>query len=208
MNVITTVDLLRHGLPVGGEIFRGSTDVPLSDEGFVQMRAAVAKLHNSCSGAKSHEWQQIISSPLQRCSVFAQEIAAAQGVVTLIDNDLREMSFGDWDGQTLAAVKAHSAGLFANFWRDPIEHTPPNAEPMAQFCQRVSAAFWQNVLAYKGQSLLMVAHGGVIRAILGEVLQSPAASLLRYDVPYASISRIHIYHEGDRYYPQLVFHNR
>jgi hypothetical protein len=42
---------------------------------------------------------------------------------------------------------------------------------------------------------------------LSEILQTEAVGLMRYDVPYAAISQIRIYHEGEKHYPQLVFHN-
>ncbi len=59
------VDLLRHGACAGGEIYRGRSDVALSELGLKQMQAAVLGLH----------WQSIISSPLQRCDKFAQGLA-------------------------------------------------------------------------------------------------------------------------------------
>jgi broad specificity phosphatase PhoE len=53
----------------------------------------------------------------------------------------------------------------------------------------------------------MVAHGGVIRVILSEILKTDALSLARFEVPYACVSQIRIYHHGSECYPQLVFHN-
>ena len=63
----TLIDILRHGQCQGGEIYRGSTDVSLTDLGWQQMRNAVA----SHSG-----WDAVVSSPLTRCKLFAQEHAA------------------------------------------------------------------------------------------------------------------------------------
>jgi len=58
----TVIDLLRHGDVEGGDVFRGSSDDPLSDDGWRQMQDAL----EDKSG-----WDVIITSPLQRCCEFA-----------------------------------------------------------------------------------------------------------------------------------------
>ena len=59
----TWVDLLRHGEPVGGSRYRGQVDDALSEKGWQQMWQAVAG---------RGDWQQIITSPLQRCQAFIE----------------------------------------------------------------------------------------------------------------------------------------
>ena len=195
----TTIDLLRHGKPEGGEIFRGSIDVALSALGFLQMTDAVAKLQTP---------DVIVSSPLMRCHDFAVlHGKKGQRPVSCIEN-LREISFGDWDGQSFSDVRVQYFERFQHYWQDPVNNTPPNGEPVADFKQRIQHAFWEMVEQYKGQHVLCVSHGGVIRAILSGVLASDDVALMRYEVPYASISQIKIYHNQSIGYPQLVFHNR
>lgn len=198
-SMVTTLDLLRHGKPEGGEIFRGATDVALSDEGWQQMFKAVGV---------GEPWQHIVSSPLLRCKLFAEKIAEDKALPLALHEGLRELSFGAWDGMTFADVRAQYGDLLDLYWRDPFQHAPPEAEPMADFCQRVQKALWQLVEAHKGKHLLCVTHGGVIRALLAEILQAQSVSLLRYEVPYASFSRIRIYHDEAGNWPQLVFFNR
>ena len=196
---VTTIDLLRHGKPEGGDIFRGTTDVPLSAKGWQQMHAAVENLDG---------WQQVVTSPLQRCQVFSQHFAQRNQIGVATVEQLSEMSFGDWDGLTYKAVETADKDAFHGFWRDPITNTPPNGEPMMAFCQRIRQAFWQQVEEYTGQHVMMVVHGGVIRAILQDVLNADNTALMRFEVPYASISRIKIYHDDKGMFPQLAFHNR
>ena len=66
MNDFTIVDLLRHGEPEGGQMFRGAVDDPLSLRGWEQMRAAVGDCR---------DWNTVITSPLIRCAAFARELA-------------------------------------------------------------------------------------------------------------------------------------
>lgn len=196
---VTTVDILRHGKPKGGNIFRGTTDVDLSELGWSQMSESVIE---------PSLYQRVLTSPMSRCREFAQKLADEQKIDIEQVIDLREVSFGDWDGLTFKEVEQSCPELFKQYWSDPVENPPPNAEPMMDFCHRVKSAFWQQVNQYPGEHLLMVVHGGVIRAILADILQSAPIALMRYEVPYASVSRFKIYHENGMSYPQLVFHNR
>lgn len=195
---VTIIDLLRHGKPEGGDIFRGSTDVPLSVEGNQQMLASVAKLEPA---------DRIISSPMLRCQSFAQTLAQQWQSELQLEHELREISFGDWEGQLIADIAEQQAGAFELFWQNPSQNPPPNGEAIELFQNRVVESFYQHVQANQGKRLLMVCHGGVIRAILAAILKTPALSLLCFDVPYACISQIRIYHSAHGDLPQLVFHN-
>lgn len=198
-STVTTIDLLRHGKPEGGEIFRGATDVLLSDEGWQQMHASVAN---------GESWQQIVSSPLKRCRAFAEQLAQQHQLPISQHDGLREISFGAWDGMAFGQVREQYGDLLDLYWRDPFNFAPPDAEPMSDFCQRVQQALWHLVEQYRGQHLLLVTHGGVIRAVMAEILQAQSVSLLRYEVPYAAFSRVRIYHDDAGNWPQLVFFNR
>lgn len=202
---VTTIDLIRHGKPEGGEIFRGSVDVPLTPEGREQMLGGIGRLHTHSA---EDNWDAIVTSPLLRCADFAHEMAERDGIAIAVDAGFREISFGDWDGQSFKAIKAQYGDQFNDYWRNPIENTPPNAEALDAFAERIRGAFWQLVQQYKGQKLLLVTHGGVIRAVLNLVLASAMDSFMRYEVPYASVSRVKIYHDEGQEFPQLDFHNR
>ncbi len=191
--------MLRHGESEGGDIFRGKIDVPLTQKGQLQME-------ESLSGFSG--WQSIVSSPLLRCKKIAEAKAVELGLPFVVDRRLSEISFGDWDGERFSVVKEQDAERFKRFWQNPAENTPPNAEPLAQFSQRIVSALEALISDNQGQHILAVVHGGVIRAILSDVLQADFSVFMRFDVPYACFSRIKIYHDDDKLWPQLVFHNR
>ncbi len=64
------------------------------------------------------------------------------------------------------------------------------------------------IQTHRGEHCLLITHGGVVRAILNRVLGGNASSFMRYEVPYACISRIRVYHDDDQDHYQLFFHNR
>lgn len=198
MSQITTIDLLRHGACEGGEIFRGSTDVVLTDHGWKQMRGALAG---------EAGWQRVISSPLLRCRLFAEQWSGEHGLPLRICEELREISFGDWEGQPYGLIEREQGELLRAFWDDPLRVTPPNGEPMAAFRERVRAAAAALLEEHAGEHLLLVVHGAVIRLLLCEWLEMSMTAFSNIAVPYGALSRIRIYRREDaRPWLQLCFH--
>ena len=200
---VTTIDLLRHGQTQMDDILRGRIDVALSDNGYQQMQQRIAPFVKD-----GVPWQHIISSPLVRCAQFANDISAEHNTAMNTDDGFLEMDFGDWDGRPFKELQAENPELFAKIWRQPQHYHPPGGETFIGFAERIGGA-WQNLIdQHNGKHVLLICHGGVIRSLLGHVMQTPLSSLSRIEVPYACLSRIKIYHEpGSEHWPQLIFHN-
>ncbi|CAH0991355.1 Adenosylcobalamin/alpha-ribazole phosphatase [Sinobacterium norvegicum] len=197
---VTIIDLLRHGECQGGEIFRGTTDVELTDKGWRQMQVS--------SACESAPWQQIITSPLKRCALFAEQLAAQHQLPCTRHQDFAEISFGDWEGCLVSDVEREQGENLKKFWHSPTTNTPPNGEPMVAFSDRLDRG-WQSLLAdYRGQHLLLVNHGGALRVLLTKILSMPLDAIVQLDVPYACFTRVKIYHSNGRSdWSQLVSHN-
>lgn len=201
----TTIDLLRHGECEGGHVYRGSLDVPLNDQGWLQLRQQTRQ---------SPGWQQIVSSPLRRCADFAGELAQSHALPVEQMDAFREVHFGDWEGRAIADVWREQGNHVRRFFADPVNAAPPNGEAMADFEQRVLAGWHAMLSRYRGQHILLVAHGGTIRILLAAALAMPLHRIAGLEVPYACASRLRIYH-GDPSHPAeplpdfatLVFHN-
>ncbi|MCP4128499.1 MAG: alpha-ribazole phosphatase family protein [Gammaproteobacteria bacterium] len=189
----TTIDLIRHGEPVGGTMFRGWQDDPLSETGWEQMRQAV--------GDQS-PWEQIITSPLLRCYEFAKELGQRYELSLAVDERFKEIGFGAWEGRKPDELYQQDPGAVGRFWSDPVNSPPPGAESMTGFQARIDAAWHDLTDHYQGKHLLLVAHGGVNRMIIGRILGIPLSHLFRMDIPYAGISRILV----DDGTPRLAFH--
>ncbi len=192
------IDILRHGECEGGEIFRGSTDVALTTAGWAQMQRAV-----DSHGAGT--WQGIVSSPLQRCRRFAEEQARVLGLPLRVDEDWRELNFGDWEGQERADLLARDPAAVESFYRDPVGSPAPGGESVVQMQARVAAAFARCLSMSRDERVLLVAHGGVIRALLALVLGMELKRIFTLDVPYACLSGIE--HLEERGISRLIYHN-
>ncbi len=204
-DVVTTLDLLRHGTCEGGEIYRGSTDVLLSERGWQQMNEALA---GECRHTDTPPWQHIVSSPLQRCRLFAQTKADEYALPLDIVDDFREMHFGDWEGQDIAHISEQHPEAVAAFYNNPAHVSPPNGESIAQLQARMLPALDQLLEQHRGKHLLLVQHGVTIRALIGWALNMDLNHVTRIDIPYAGISRINVYHHATENFPRLIFMNR
>ena len=191
----TIIDFIRHGQPEGGSVYRGhGIDHPLSELGWQQMWQAVGE---------TAPWQQIISSPMQRCRAFAEALADKYTLPLVIDERFKEVGFGSWEGQQRAELKKNRFEEYDAFYRDPINCRPAGAEDLGSFLQRVSAAYEDVIAHYPGRHCLVVAHAGVIRAAVAHVTQAGPVGLYRIQVNNAGISRF----RHGRYGSMLDFHN-
>jgi alpha-ribazole phosphatase len=159
----TYIDVIRHGEPVGGRRYRGfSVDDPLTDKGWEQMRSAVPE---------SPKWQHIVSSPLKRCLDFSQELANDLHIPFSIENNVKEIGFGDWEGKTPEEILANDSEALNHFYTDPVNNRPDGAEPLDTFSERVWGAYKNIIKEHQDKNVLVVAHAGVARAITANILQ-------------------------------------
>lgn len=188
-----TLDWIRHGEPEGGVKYRGSLDDPLSDTGWQQLRASTSQ-----ALAAGTRWDAVICSPMRRCHAFAREVAQQHGLPLQVVPDLRELSFGELEGLTPKEAWRQYPDLLTRLWQAPEQHTPPGGEPFTAFIRRVQQAIESLLTQYAGQHVLVVAHGGVIRAMLSSCLGFTPHDTFKIDIPYAGMTRIKAYLHEDR----------
>jgi alpha-ribazole phosphatase/probable phosphoglycerate mutase len=191
----TTVDFLRHGEVVGGSYYRGSTDDPLTQHGWQQMHHAV---ENRC-------WDLIISSPLQRCLAFAQQLHSQTNTPFYNLVNWQEIDFGDWEGKSADQIDSNE---LMSFYQDPINNTPNNAESLSLFLTRINQA-WESLLTeYAGKHILVITHAGVIRSLFNLLLELPSDKIFNLQLDHASLTRFQNFNDNSANFINLVFHNQ
>ncbi|MBV0933362.1 histidine phosphatase family protein [Marinobacterium weihaiense] len=173
-----TIDLLRHGITERGSCFLGRTDAALTAEGWQQMQQGLA-------GLKPEDYDAIYASPLQRCAAFARHWAGAATTVQL-DARLREYDFGDWDGLTAADVHVQDPEGLGRFWQDPWHHCPPGGEALPDFFARLEACIDSLQQHHRGR-VLLICHGGVIRALHCILHGLPVSEMFNYAATHGSL---------------------
>lgn len=189
-----TLDIIRHGEPEGGNVFRGRTDHGLTDQGWEQLNQAT----------QGQQWDVIITSPLQRCQAFAEKLATKTNTELLIAPEFQEFDFGIWENQDMEKVFKEDFDRIKGMWSDPMNFVAPEGESILNFEARVLKA-WFGCLARPESKQLIVCHGGVIRILLKEILGLPFTNINRLDVPYACRSQVKV-SEVEPFQYQLVSH--
>ena len=167
--------LLRHPpADVGEGICYGTSDPPPAP-GWERWAGDVRRLIEALPAPVA-----LRSSPLARC----REPAGALGVDVVIDERLREMDFGAWEGRRWgdfprADIERWNADL-ANV-------APPGGETLAALSER-AASFMASLGAANCPAMVAVSHGGPIRCMLAHALGAPLAQLFRLRVDPGSVS--------------------
>lgn len=183
------IDLLRHGESELSHTLRGSLDDALTAKGWQQMLNSIDQ-----SQTLPQQWEVVFSSPLQRCRMFAEHFVKERDIPLILDKNLQEMHFGDWEGQSIQQLYEQFPETLADFWQKPTQTTLPNAETMYQFHLRVSTAITdiQQQMQLNGwQSALVVTHGGVIKLLKCMVLQQPLDDVLKMSAELGQLNSFH-----------------
>ncbi len=182
----TRIDIIRHGEPEGGRRYRGSSiDDPLSKIGWQQMWNAVPE---------KPQWEHIISSPLSRCLKFTEALADTMSINFSVEDNLKEIGFGSWEGRTPEDIKNNEGDALEKFLSDPVNNRPNGAEPLDDFSERIWTVYNDIATQYHGQHVLVVAHAGVIRAITSKTLGMALDDVYsRLKIEYAAIATTKIF---------------
>jgi ribonuclease H / adenosylcobalamin/alpha-ribazole phosphatase len=187
----TITILLRHGdTKLSPEHrFSGLCDHPLSDDGIRQAQAAARCL------AVGAPIDVVVSSPLQRAVATAAIVAGELGLTAVIDDDLRETDYGDWDGFTLEEIQQRWPEVAAAWRRDP-EQAPPGGESFAEAAHRVNRACDRLVRKHGGKTVLVVSHVTPIKILLCRALGVPLDTVYRLYLGSACINEIRWHDRG------------
>ncbi|HEY9052116.1 MAG TPA: histidine phosphatase family protein [Gammaproteobacteria bacterium] len=185
MNDHGIIDLLRHGETTAGKCFLGSTNAALTDKGWSQMHNAVSE----------HIYDMVITSPLLRCVDFARDYSQQRNIPLLVEEDLREIHFGLWEGKTSEQLWQSEQKTLVDFWKDPFANTPPQGEAMTDFVNRVNHCFNRITQEFQDKRILLVAHAGVIKVIISSALGILTGQMHKITIDHGGISRFAQYND-------------
>lgn len=131
-------------------------------------------------------------TPLRRTRQTAAALQSAAGVdcPTIAEPALIEQDFGSWQGRRSADVYA-DLGRDHPIWDAPSATAPPNGESFEAMMARVQARVAEMTEIHAGRDLIVVAHGGTIRAAMALALGLDAQSAsTRLTVDTLSLTRL------------------
>ncbi|MBM0741278.1 histidine phosphatase family protein [Phormidium sp. CLA17] len=156
---------LRHGetdfSQTGG--YCGDLDAELTPEG-VEMAKAFADAY------KAVPWEAVYVSPMKRTIATAKPLCDAVGVDMQLRPGLKEISYGKWEGQTLAYVKQHFGEDYLRWRGEPAWNPPTGGETSVQIASRASLVLAEIQEKYRDGNVLVVSHKATIRILLCSLL--------------------------------------
>ncbi len=202
---MTRIYLIRHGETEDADSrrYKGHIDVPLSENGIQQIKRVAdyimrdgnvgarraVPLRNGCGGPLT----SVYCSDLSRAIKSAEIIAAPFGLKPEIVEDLKERSFGVWEGMTFDEIKEKWPDAFNSWAANPLKFSPMDGESTIELRDRVIKAFEEIMKKHNGQNIVIVSHGGVIRVLLSEMLGMPLENIFRIEQSYAALNVIEIW---------------
>lgn len=187
--------LVRHGETEWNRTGRmqGHLGVPLNAEGRHQATLLAGRLRNV-------EFSAIYSSDLARAAETARIIADGRDLAITADSDLREFSGGEWEGLTLEEIETRHPGLLA----ERIEAggnmgwSAPGGESAIDALQRVRRFSTRaNAKLDAGENILVVAHGGTLRALVVCLLDLADTDFWKFHVDNTALAIVSD-HDGSR----------
>ena len=141
---------------------------------------ALASLRTQLGSAR------VISSPSRRCADLARRFASE----VQLDPRLLEIDFGEWEQRAFDTIDRAAIDTWA---ADPWGFVPPGGESAAQMAARVLDALHE-IRASDAPEIVVVAHGGPLRVMLGTLLQRPRREWLALDFDPGDVVSLEIDH--------------
>ncbi|MFM6977766.1 MAG: bifunctional RNase H/acid phosphatase [Micrococcales bacterium] len=196
---LTTLVLVRHGrtaLTESHKISGGDGDDPqLSEAGRSDAAAAASVIRQL---GRDGRWKHIptvsvvVASPMNRTRETAEIIADSIDLPVALNDNLREIGFGDWDGLTNEEVAAKTPEALAA-WQGSFTVSPPNGESLEVFDLRINRAREQIVSEFAGKTVVVVAHVMPVRGFIKWALDAGESAYWRPQVAPCSITIIRVW---------------
>lgn len=181
----TQIIAVRHGQTAynAGQRIQGQLDIALDALGRWQAQQLARVLADEPLAA-------VHASDLARARDTAAPLAQALGLALSLHTDLRERHFGRFEGMSHAEIEARHPDDARRWRQREPDFEPGGGESLRAFSARSVAAFARIARAHPGQTVAIVAHGGVLdclhRAASGQALEAPRT----WQLANAAINRL------------------
>lgn len=213
--MVKVIYLIRHGETVGAEKrrYKGSIDVPLSENGIRQMEQVSKYIFNEINNCsvpsspllpKGGLLDAVYCSDLQRAIKSAELIAKPHSLKPIIVPSLRERNFGIWEGMSFDEIREKYPMEFDAWAGNPLRFSPMGGESTAEMKERVIDALDKILNTHEKQQIAVVSHGGVIRIILCHFLGIPLENIFRIEQDYGALNIVEFWDK----YPVVKLMNR
>jgi broad specificity phosphatase PhoE len=185
---MTKILLARHGHVEGirPERFRGRAELLLTSEGVAQAEALARRI--------ARHWQPVAvyASALQRCVVTGKRVAEACRVEVVPLEGLIDIDYGDWQMRTHEEVEAAFPAPYRQWRSAPHLVRFPNGESLQDLVARTADALRLMLVRHEQDTVVLVGHDSVNRALLLQLLEQPLSAYWRIAQDPAALNEIDI----------------
>jgi len=160
--------LVRHGATDWNRDgrYQGQADPPLNEEGRAQAEQLAVAL-------RGRVLQAVYSSDLQRARDTAEALAAPHGLRVILDQRLREINQGAWEGMLVDDIAVGFPAEWSAIERDPLQARAPGGESVADVAQRMLACLTDIAPAFPRGPVVVVSHGLSLACVLCHARRIP-----------------------------------
>jgi broad specificity phosphatase PhoE len=206
--MVLNLYFLRHGETTASQTggYCGELDPELTPEGLAMAKAFAEKY-------QALPWAAVFVSPMKRTIATAQPLCQAANLQMHLRDGLKEIRYGEWEGQSNESVQAHFMDDYMRWLTEPAWNPPTGGETAVQVASRASLVISEIEANYPEGNVLVVSHKATIRILLCSLL---GIDLGRYRdriyLPVASVTLVKfdlhgplLIHHGDRsHLPQAL----
>jgi len=184
------ITLVRHGETEWNSTGRaqGHQPIPLNETGRQQAEKVAVRLANKT-------FDEVWSSDLIRAYETILPWATATGHIVTQRKDLRERSFGDWEGDDYHEVLSRLAQRAIDTGKHESEIRPPNGESYADVCVRLRPLV-EEIRSQDGR-LLIVSHGGTLGCLMASLIRADHQTAMAFRFRNGAIAEIMQRPNGD-----------
>jgi broad specificity phosphatase PhoE len=182
------LSLVRHGHTEWNESGRciGRADLPLSSRGREAVRALASHVDFST-------YRVAYCSPARRAMETAHLLLDQTSASLRPRTELVEIDFGTWEGLTWREI-CLDRSLEWRLWElSPVDSAPYGGESLGEVAARMTSICTELQDLHKGESVLVVSHGGSLNVLLCQLFQIRLGVLWSFDLQPASVSQLLIY---------------
>lgn len=181
----TRIVAIRHGETAWNaeKRLQGQLDIGLNELGREQAR----RLFDALAG---EEFSAVYASDLIRARATAEAFARPAGIAVQTDRALRERGFGIFEGHTYAEIEQRWPDETLRWRRREPDFAPEGGESLVAFQARCVSAALRIAAAHPGQSIALVAHGGVLDALYRAATRVGLSAPRSWELGNAAINRL------------------
>lgn len=196
----TEIIFIRHGETDfnRARLYFGHLDPDLNETGIEQLRKAKILFE------KREKMPDIVfSSDLKRCSQSMEILEIDEETEKILTEDLREINFGIFEGKTYEEIKnkyPEKVEKMKNDWRN---FKADKGESINEMMLRVAEKMNEIINQYRNKKILVVAHAGVIQALISYYLFGNLDGYWKFKINNGSITKLHVMEDGYTYFEYI-----